>query len=243
MLDKIQNLRNFLRDTVKFQTESLALSRENEWAHIYHDSIRGKEFIQNLSLNVGRWAGNYSFFYILNRILSDYRPKGILDLGLGESSKFISAYLTHYLIDSHHTVVEQDLDWIEAFSERFTLSESSKIIHCPIVETQLKGFTTLSYQNFEEKVTEDYDLFIVDGPFGSDRFSRFDIVSLVQKFEKGKEFILMIDDSHREGEQDTIKEICLILTKKGIGFYKADYSGNKQNTVIASEKFRFSTSL
>jgi hypothetical protein len=243
MLDNFQNLRKFFRESAKFQAESLALSRENEWAHTYHDSIRGKEFLENLGLNVGRWAGNYSFFYVLNRILSDYRPKGILDLGLGESSKFISAYLTHYLVDSHHTVVEQDQDWIKAFSERFILSERSRIIHCPIVERQLKGHSTISYQNFEERVTGEFDLFIVDGPFGSDRFSRFDVVGLVEKFEKGKEFILIIDDSHREGEQDTIEEICSVLSKKGIEYHRGDYSGVKQNTVLATGKYRFTVSL
>lgn len=243
MLDKLQNLRNFFRESVKYQAESLALSRENEWAHIYHDSIRGKAFLQNLGLNVGRWAGNYSFFYILNRILSDYKPKGILDLGLGESSKFISTYLTHYLLDSHHTVIEQDVEWIKAFSERFTLSDRSQIIHCPIVETQIKGYPTFSYQNFEEKVTGEFDLFIVDGPFGSDRFSRFDIVSLVEKFEKGKEFILIVDDSHREGEQDTVLELCSVLSKKRIEYFRGDYSGIKQNTIIATGKYRFTVSL
>ena len=243
MLDKIQNLRNLLKESVRFQAESLSLSREIEWAHIYHDSIRGKDYIQNLGLNVGRWAGNYSFFYILNRILSDYRPKRILDLGLGESSKFISTYLAHSLFESHHTVVEQDLNWISAFSEKFNLCERSKIIHCPIIETQIKGFPTLSYQNFEENVSGEYDLFIVDGPFGSDRYSRIDILSLVQKFEKAKEFIIIVDDSHRPGEQDTVEEICNCLKNKGISYHRADYSGSKQNTVIASEAYRYSTSL
>lgn len=243
MLDKIQNLRNFFKESARFQVESLAQSRELEWAHIYHDSIRGKAFLQDLGLNVGRWAGNYSFFYILNRILSDYKPKGILDLGLGESSKFISTFLTHYLEDSHHAVVEQDSEWIKAFSKRFTLSERSRIMHCPLVEAHIKGYPTFSYQDFEVKVTEDFDLFIVDGPFGSDRFSRYDIVSLVEKFEKGKEFILIMDDSHREGEQDTILDICSVLSKKGIGFHRGDYSGTKQNTVLATGKYRFAVSL
>ena len=43
-------------------------TKEIEWAHIYHDSIRGKKPIEELGLNIGRWAGNYSFFYVLNRI-------------------------------------------------------------------------------------------------------------------------------------------------------------------------------
>jgi hypothetical protein len=243
MLEKILNLKKFISDTYEFHGQSLAHSRELEWASVFHDSIRGRKFLEDLSLNVGRWAGNYSFFYILNRILSDYKPKGILELGLGESSKFISTYLTHYLVASHHIVVEQDQTWIESFSERFTLSERSKIIHCPVIATQVKGYSTFSYQNFEEKVTDEFDLFIVDGPFGSDRFSRFDIVGLVEKFEKGKEFILIIDDSHRAGEQDTILELGSVLSKKGIEYFRGDYSGIKQNTVLATGKYKFAISL
>lgn len=243
MLDKIQSLRNFLKNSAQYQTESLALSRELEWAHIYHDSIRDKEFLQNLGLNVGRWAGNYSFFYILNRILYDFQPKRILELGLGESSKFISTVLTHSLLDSHQTIIEQDQNWIGGFADRFTLSDRSNILFCPLIEVELKGFPSYAYQGFEEKVSHEFDLFIVDGPFGSDRYSRFDIVSLVEKFDKEKEFILVIDDSHRIGEQDTINEISAILKSKGITFHKADYSGNKQNTVIASEQYKYATSL
>lgn len=243
MLGNLKKLRNFFVESAKYQAENIALSRENEWAHIYHDSIRDKDFLQTLGLNVGRWAGNYSFFYILNRILSDYKPKGILDLGLGESSKFISTYLSHYLLDSHHTIVEQDLNWIQEFNQRFVLNGRSNVIHCPLQEIEVNGFPTFSYQNFEERITVEFDLFIVDGPFGSDRFSRFDIVSLVKKFDKGKDFILILDDSHREGEQDTINEICLVLSKKGIEFFRGDYSGVKQNTIIATSKYRFAVSL
>ena len=110
MIKKIKSLINDFRENNKNIISLLQLnhiqSKELEWAHIYHDSIRGKKHIENLSLNIGRWAGNYSFFYVLNRILNDYKPEKILDLGLGESSKLISTYLEHYLPNSTHTIVE-----------------------------------------------------------------------------------------------------------------------------------------
>jgi hypothetical protein len=37
-------------------------TKEIEWAHIYHDSIRGKKAIEELELNIVKWAGNYCFF-------------------------------------------------------------------------------------------------------------------------------------------------------------------------------------
>jgi hypothetical protein len=69
------------------------LLKDLEWANIYRDSIRGKEWLEKLPLNVGRAAVNYNFFYVLNRILNDYKPNRILEFGLGESSKFISTYI------------------------------------------------------------------------------------------------------------------------------------------------------
>lgn len=236
-------LKNLIGDFYKFQGESLAQSRELDWAHVYHDSIRGKRFLEDLGLNVGRWAGNYSFFYILHRVLSDYKPKAILELGLGESTKMISAYLSHELNKTRHTVVEQDQEWIRAFSSRFTLTDQTQVVNCPLASVQIKGFPSYAYSGFSDQIQEDYDLYIVDGPFGSDRFSRFDVVALVEKFNSDKEFILIMDDTHRRGEQDTVGEILTILEKKKIRYYTGDYSGNKQNTLIATEKYRFATSF
>ncbi|GAL81813.1 hypothetical protein JCM19274_372 [Algibacter lectus] len=63
MFKKIKNFINaILKDNNgRHQQNNLHL-KELEWANIYHDSIRGKNALQNLPLNIGRWAGNYTFF-------------------------------------------------------------------------------------------------------------------------------------------------------------------------------------
>lgn len=247
MINKIKLLINEFRSKERRinlrLTELENQTRELEWAHIYHDSIRGKEYLEKLPLNVGRWAGNYSFFYVLNRILSDYKPEKILDLGLGESSKFISTYLENYLIGSYHTIVEQDQDWINSFQERFKLSSRSNIVHCPIEVKKVNGFDVNMYQNFKDKIFGKFDLYIVDGPYGSDRFSRFDIISLVENMEKMDQFIIIMDDTNRKGEGDTLCEIETLLKIKNINYYKGCYSGNKSVTVVVSEKYKFLTSM
>lgn len=247
MINKIKSLINeFRANDKKINSKLVELEnqgRELEWAHIYHDSIRGKKWLEELPLNVGRWAGNYSFFYVLNRILMDFKPKSILDLGLGESSKFISAYLDNYLLETKHTIVEQNEDWIKSFEEKVLLSKRSTIVHCPLKETEIKGFISNSYDSFREKITEKFDLYIVDGPFGSARFSRHDIISLVEKIEKEDQFIIMMDDTNRKGEQDTLNEIVNILTNKEIIFFIGYYEGNKANTVIATKNYKFAASL
>jgi hypothetical protein len=81
MLKKIKNL---IQENIKFHKASQAGLNELYWANVYHDSIRGKKELENLGLNIGRWAGNYTFFYVLNRILNDYQPKKIIEFGLGK---------------------------------------------------------------------------------------------------------------------------------------------------------------
>lgn len=247
MINKIKLLINEFRvNDRKIYSKLIDLEnqgRELEWAHIYHDSIRGKKWLEELPLNVGRWAGNYSFFYVLNRILMDYKPKSILDLGLGESSKFISSYLDNYLLDTRHIIVEQNKEWINSFQDKVLLSKRSTIVHCPLKETEIKGFLSNSYDGFREKITEKFDLYIVDGPFGSDRFSRYDIISIVDKLELKDQFIIMLDDTNRKGEQDTLIDILYSLKTKNIKYYLGEYKGTKAVTLLVSENYRFAISM
>ena len=223
--------------------EVLAFNKELNWANIYHDSIRGQEYLTNLSLNIGRWAGSYSFFYVLNRILKDFKPDSILELGLGESTKFISTYIDNYLFETKHVVIEHDKTWIKSFEEKFKVSNNSKIVNCEIEEINIKTHNTTYYKNLQSKIDSKFDFYIIDGPFGSDRFSRYNILSLLEDFTSDSDFIILMDDFEREGEQDTVKDIISLLELKEISFYKEIYSGVKSQIIIASEKYKYATSF
>ena len=218
-------------------------NKELEWAHIYRDSIRDKEWLNNLSLNIGRNAGNYSFFYVLNRILNDYRPKEILELGLGESSKFISTYLHNYLIESNHTIIEQNGNWENSFNKRFKLSTRSSIHILPLQQNNVNGFETNGYEKIQEFITKKYDLYLIDGPFGSPNYSRYDIVNIVNKLNQKDEFILIFDDFNRHGEKQTFDDLKKVLKEKEIEIYIGYYKGTKTVAVIGTKKYRFVESL
>lgn len=214
------------------------------WANVYNDSIRGREYLENLNLNIGRWAGNYAFFYVLNRILHDFNPKTILDVGLGESSRFIMTCLDNYLKETQHVVIEHDPKWIELYKERNGVSKNTSIIRLDLIEKKFKGHKTTSYKNFSNKVKGyDFDLIILDGPFGSKRYSRNDILSLVEYLDSSKEFIILFDDTNRKGERETFKILVNELTKKSISFNVEHYKGNKTVSVLATNKYKYVTSL
>lgn len=234
-------IKNFLgRD---LQWTIISQNRDLKWANVYHDSIRDKEWLNKLSLNIGRWAGGYSFFYILNRILNDYRPMEILELGLGESSKFISTYLDNSLKESNHTIIEQSSQWENSFNERFTLSARSSVHILPLKQKIVKGFETKGYEKIEEFITKKYDLYIVDGPFGSSNYSRYDILDIMKKMNKKDEFILIFDDLERQGEKQTFDDLIELFKEKEIKVYIQHYDGTKSVAVVGTEKYRYVKSL
>ena len=221
----------------------LDYSRELDWANIYRDSIKGISWLDKIPMNFGRWAGNYPFFYVLNRILSETRPRSILELGLGESSKFISAHLDNSLDETTHTIIEHDKSWSDTFKDRFSLCSRSVVKIHALTTKNVYGHDVNVYQNIPEYSQESYDLYIVDGPFGSPRYSRYDIVNLVENLSKNDDFIIMLDDVQKRGEQDTFESLLKIFQKKDIKVHSSIYRGTKQVAVIATDAYRFVTSL
>jgi hypothetical protein len=218
-------------------------AQEIEWAAVYHDSIRGIKWIEEMPLNIGRWAGNYSFFYVLNRILKDFRPNSILELGLGESTKFISTYLDNYLTNSKHLVIEQDENWKNMFEQNFDISQRTKITICPSEKNEIKGYETNVYQNLDKTVTEEFELYIVDGPKGNHHYSRYDIVKLATNFRPDSQFIIIIDDFNRLGEKETVKDLLSLFKEQKRKIFEQIYEGNKGVKVMATEKYKYVTSL
>ncbi|WGD34882.1 hypothetical protein [Olleya sp. YS] len=239
----ISKIKRILREQIKLQRLMYLQSKELEWAQIYHDSIRGKKEIENLPINVGRWAGNYTFFYLLNRILSEYKPEKIIEFGLGESTKFISTFLDHYLSNSQLLTIEHDDNWKTLFLNNFKASTNSKIEIFELTKKQINGHNSNGYKDIESKITEAFDLYIVDGPFGSPHFSRHDIVALLKLKSKGDEFMVIIDDYERIGEKETTQSILDLLKLINIEVFTKEYVGNKSVFVIATKKYKYVTSF
>jgi len=246
ILNKLKNIIREFRGKIEIlynQNEIIkAQNSELEWAHIFHDTIKGRVWLQDLAISPGRWAGSYSFFYILSRILIDYKPTKILEFGLGESSKFVSSMIDNELKDSTHIIIEHSYDWIIAFNTRFKLAANSKIKTHEITSQKFNDFECLTYKNLVEYSDKIMDLYLVDG-ISSDRYSRFYILDLLVNVKSTDEFIIIIDDYERVGEKDTANELINFFEAKKINIHKGVYSGSKGQLVIATEKYKFSVSF
>lgn len=238
IIRKIKSLLNEFRGRLD---ENKNLLKEIEWANIYHDSIRDNDELQKLSLKIGRWAGNYSFFFVVHRILKDFQPQKIVEFGLGESSKFISTYNRSIGNPHEHIVIEQDESWATLFNKSFP-NDNIIIQHHPLQKKTIKGHEYNGYESIEN-IPTDADFYLIDGPFGSTHFSRFDIFYILEKMDTDKEFILILDDYNRKGEQETATEILKMFEDKGKKVFSGKYDGNKSQFIVVTEKYKYALSV
>lgn len=235
----IKKIIELIRENRRNQKEIIRYSRELNWANIFHDSIKGKEWLDGLSLNVGRWGSNYAFFYIINRILTDFRPTTILEFGLGESTKFISLFLEAKNQSCRHLVLEQDENWRNTYLKNNKIYAPSEIKICGVREVKFKGYKTFRINNLDEILVDKFDLYVIDGPIGSKHYSRYDLMNIAESLHAGDEFIIIIDDYQRIGEKETVEVMMQIFEKKKLKVYKIGFSGIKELLVITTSKYKY----
>lgn len=223
--------------------ESARSSKEAVWAHIFSDTIRDSEWLHNKSFSPGRWAIGYPVLYLLYRILDETHPTQILELGLGQSTKMIGQYAKS---DSsvQHTVVEHDPEWIAFFSQNFQLSENTNIVNLPLEKTTYEKISNInSYHGFSSEFqNKKFGLICIDAPFGSEKLSRIDVLRMLPQI-LAEDFMIILDDYNRIGEQNTIKEIKKVLDSHNIPYVTGVYSGDKDVIVLASTSLKFVTSM
>ncbi len=217
----------YIKQFRKEQYELKLAVDEIEFANKFRDSIKSVRCWQEESLFVGNWAGNYAFFYVISRILQEFQFQEVVEFGLGESSKFISGYLQ---------------TWLAHFNAKTNNKYPMNVVLTPLEE---KSFEQKSFTGYKDLsgVSTAADFYIVDGPFGSDGASRCDIIEIVEKKKLNEEFIIIIDDIHREGENYTFKQLIEKLQSKGFEIGYSTYIGKKTLGVIATPKFKFALSF
>ena len=215
---------------------------EINWGKIFDFAIRDSEWLKKQAFNPGRWAMGFPGLYILFRTLSEMRPRTILEFGLGESSKLTHQYRKHYP-ETDLTIVEHDKEWKDVFCRTiFDVSDAVKILP---IKTIGKGASEHhSYQDLIPAISgKKYDLVIIDGPWGSKRHSRNQILDIIREDLLAENFVILVDDANRRGERDTIRELEKLLRQREIPYAKGLYWGKKDSCIICSSDYRFLTSL
>ena len=251
LLNYINSFRQMRRNT-----------EELVWAEIFHDAVRGSEWLEHgsLSLCPGRMAVGYNYLYPMFRILDEFRPRNILEMGLGQSSKMIARYAGSKVAGENckYTIIEHDKEWSSFFQKRNPLPSCATIKNCDL-EVRSYSYGGKKCQAYQYNANQfdtilntsinggGYDLISIDAPFGSDVlspyvFSRVDIVRHIPNC-LAESFCIIIDDYERKGERNTAIAIMSELKKAGIKYCNTGYFGIKGTAVIVSENLKFLCSL
>ncbi len=232
MIEKIRNF--FLKNQHNL--------KEILYAQIFRDSIQDIAWLKNKNFSLSGGAANYSFIYFLFRILNEIKPKKILECGIGQTSKLSSQYAAYYP-EISLKLIEHNTKWLSFFKEQISLSENIEFITPETKEVIYKNKKTNSYIELSNKIGNNlFDLIIIDGPEGSERYSRIYAVELTLS-HLSKSFVIIIDDCDRKGEMETARECMRVLKRKSINFDYFFVYGIKKQCIIMSPDYQFLKTL
>ena len=242
---ELKEIENMVYKSEKNAYHALLQSQEAVWAHLWHDSIKGSEWLQNIPFSPGRWAVGYQCLYVLYRTLKEVHPNKILEMGLGQSTRLLGAYAAEYP-DVAHEVVEHDSTWISFFLKDAPDLKNTNIKKLELVTDRFADDDeVIMYKGFETEFADrKYNLICIDSPFGGKaiKYARVDILKILPNCLEDS-FIILIDDYNRSGEQEMVKRLESVLKDAGIKFSRGIYSGEKQLAVVTSEDWSFLCSL
>lgn len=247
-------------ETLESQTKALANTAERArsqaadsarhaseavWAQIFNNTISESLWLKDKTFSPGRWAVGYPYLYVMYRVLNETRPKRILELGLGQSTRMIAQYAAAFQ-DVEHIVVEQDKTWTEFFAQNTSLSPRTKIVHLPVVETNyLDDDRTLVYQDFEELCEgKKFDLVSSDGPAHSQshKYRRVELVKLIPD-HLADSFCIILDDFNVQECKNMWKVAKDTFSQMNIPYSEGIYHGDKAVSIFTSVDQKFLCSM
>lgn len=221
------------------------INKEILWAETFNNTISDSSWLKDKSFSPGRWAVGYQYLYAVYRILNTVKPKKILELGLGQSTKLLSQYAKANK-EVKHTVVEHDQEWIDFYKRENELAENTEILK---LEREYRKYKNddkvLAFKEFKENLQgQKFDFISIDAPLGANAkiYARVDVLEILPECLE-EDFVIVIDDYNRKGEKNTVNEIENILKEYKIKWNKGYYYGLKHSIVICSSNLKFICSL
>ena len=220
------------------------------WAEVFNSTICESSWPLNKSFSPCRAAISYLGLYLLYRILDEIKPKSILEMGLGQSTKMISQFVSQEP-ERIHYVVENNKDWVAFYLNNNTVPQNTKLTFLDSEIRQFKGAKVLAYKGFEETFKDmKFDFITIDGPGGvppglprpSGKYSRIDILSILPECLNSS-FVITLDDAQQTMEKNTAREICAVLDAAHIKYKFTTYYGVRGVALWASADQGFLCSL
>ncbi|MBR1600277.1 MAG: hypothetical protein IJ677_01715 [Alphaproteobacteria bacterium] len=210
--------------------------KELNFADLLHDTIINSTWLHDKSFSLHGWAANYSFIYMLYRILDNTKPQNILEMGMGQTSRLTSQYVAYCNQNATLDIIENDSDWIATYQPQLAQNE-----HIKVHQRDLEFFTydkteCRKYKDLNEIVgNTKYDLIIIDGPWGAEqKLPRSNMLDLIKNGNVADDFVIIFDDTERKGEKNTSAQAIKLLQEQSVETVVFHRFGIKTQTYITS---------
>lgn len=208
-----------------------------------HANMRAKRYrIEDLYFDGA--AANPSLMLLLWKCLHMCHPRSVLELGSGQTTKLLGLYYRDHP-GVEVLTLEQDGRWVEILRTATTHDgRCHDYCHAPLKPT---SFVNLGAQT---KIETDwysvngklagrtFDLILVDGPNGSNRYSRSGVLEWVPQI-LADSFVVIFDDAERYGEIMTIEAFEKTLQARHVPYVGFDVNGVTRQYVFCSPAFSF----
>ena len=203
----------------------VAMQREVVYQNLFDIQCRNRG-ITNEFYPVGA-AASYGLMYLLFRVFAEQNIRSVVELGSGQTTLLIDRIKKP---GTHHTCYEHNPEWHARFAPRLSSCDYRlrPLENITIERRQVQWYSDVEDHNL--------DLLLIDGPPGSDRFSRFGCVKLIRSLT-ADDFLIIMDDGDRRGEQDTVAHIVAVLHDSKREFRMNQVHGRTTQTVIAGGRF------
>jgi hypothetical protein len=219
-----QKLKDFL--TYNAVNPVNALTTEAIYQGIFDNQCRNLG-IRNDFFPVGA-AASYSLMYLLFRLLTEHAVSTIVELGSGQTTLLIDRIRQQ---ETRHVCYEQDRLWHDHLGRILQRCDYR-------LRSMAGGYRDgIEFQWYEDVELCDFELLLVDGPIGVDRFSRFGCIDLIAA-NRSPDFVIVFDDSARPGERDTISHVRKVLDGSGVDYKLNELIGRAEQTIITAGRFR-----
>ena len=203
----------------------VAMQRELAYQHLFDIQCRNRG-ITNDFYAVGA-AASYSLMYLLFRLFNEHEIRSVVEFGSGQTTLLIDRIKK---TGTDHTCYEHSPDWYALLAPRLSSCDYRlrRLDKVTIAEHQVQWYSDVEAREF--------DVLLIDGPPGTERFSRFGCVELIRS-HLSDDFMIIVDDGQRRGEQDTVAHIVGLIEGDGRKFRMNHLEGRSTQTVIAGGRF------
>lgn len=213
---------------LRFLTFRRRMLNELYWMGHLDRRFKSRKELEGLDLRMGNWAMGPAGMSILLDALNHVKKPKVLDLGLGESTKLL---LEIQGLESH-LVIDHDESWVQ----HWTAQQKMKGKPLPKIELYPMHLSKRhsQYDLRASRIGKDFNIFVVDGPFGAPNLSRRNILDIANEWTADQEFVVIIDDVQRVGELQTYSSLKAQLDVKGIRYKSRKIRDLKEVGVICS---------